>query len=108
MTTDAANPAARPLAGRTVVVTRERPGELGRLLVDAGADLVHLPLIAVAPPADGGAALDAALAESYRDVHNHLASGASNLCSDDAGKILRPIPDANLSQITAEPDPEDA
>jgi uncharacterized membrane-anchored protein YhcB (DUF1043 family) len=46
------------------------------------------------------------LAESYRDVHNHLASGASNLCADQAGKILRPIPDANLSQLTAEPPPE--
>lgn len=46
------------------------------------------------------------LAESYRDVHNHLASGASNLCADEAGSILRPIPDAGLSQITADPDPD--
>ena len=46
------------------------------------------------------------LAESYRDVHNHLASGASHLCADEAGAILRPIPDAGLSQITAEPDPD--
>jgi uncharacterized membrane-anchored protein YhcB (DUF1043 family) len=46
------------------------------------------------------------LAESYRDVHNHLASGASELCADDAGKILRQIPDTGLSQITADPNPE--
>ena len=46
------------------------------------------------------------LAESYRDVHNHLASGASELCADDAGNILRQIPDAGLSQITAAPEPE--
>jgi uncharacterized membrane-anchored protein YhcB (DUF1043 family) len=46
------------------------------------------------------------LAESYRDVHNHLASGASELCADDAGNILRPIPDAGLAQITSGPEPE--
>ena len=46
------------------------------------------------------------LAESYRDVHNHLASGASELCADETGNILRPIPDAGLSQITAGPAPE--
>ncbi len=46
------------------------------------------------------------LAESYRDVHNHLASGASELCDDEAGTILRSIPEAGLSQIGApEPDP---
>ena len=48
------------------------------------------------------------LAESYRDVHNHLAQGASNLCADQAGSIMRPIPDTSLSQLTAgtEPAPE--
>lgn len=37
----------RPLSGCTVVVTREQRGELGRLLDDAGADVVHVPLIEV-------------------------------------------------------------
>ncbi len=46
------------------------------------------------------------LAESYRDVHNHLASGASQLCADEAGTILRTIPESGLSQIGAEPEPE--
>ena len=45
------------------------------------------------------------LAESYRDVHNHLAKGASSLCADEAGSIMRPIPDASLSQITAATEP---
>ncbi len=46
------------------------------------------------------------LAESYRDVHNHLAQGASHLCEDDAGSIMRPIPDASLAQISAEGAPD--
>ena len=44
------------------------------------------------------------MAESYRDVHNHLATGASTLCEDEAGSILRRIPDASMSQIAGEPD----
>ncbi|HEX4126878.1 MAG TPA: uroporphyrinogen-III C-methyltransferase [Acidimicrobiales bacterium] len=54
----------RPLAGRTVVVTRS--GERGRGLVDAleraGATTVELPLTRQVEPADGGAALHAAAA----------------------------------------------
>jgi uncharacterized membrane-anchored protein YhcB (DUF1043 family) len=46
------------------------------------------------------------LAESYRDVHNHLATGASALCEDEAGTILQRIPDTPLSQISAAPDSE--
>ena len=43
------------LDGCTVVVTRERAGELGRLLASAGADVVHIPLIEVVDvEADGG------------------------------------------------------
>ena len=46
------------------------------------------------------------LAESYRDVHNHLASGASQLCADEAGSILRTIPDSGIPQVTTEEDPQ--
>ncbi len=46
------------------------------------------------------------LAESYRDVHNHLASGASQLCADEAGSILRTIPDSGLAQVMADAEPE--
>jgi uroporphyrinogen-III synthase len=49
------------LRGRRVLVTRERPGELAATLAARGADVVHLPLIAVVEPADGGAHLRAEL-----------------------------------------------
>jgi uroporphyrinogen-III synthase len=52
---------ARPLAGRRVVTTRDEPGELDRLLAEAGADVVHVPLIDIAEPLDGGAELTAVL-----------------------------------------------
>jgi uroporphyrinogen-III synthase len=45
------------LAGCRVLVTRERPGELGRMLAERGADVIHVPLIAVTDPSDDGAAL---------------------------------------------------
>lgn len=51
-----------PLVGCTVLVTRERPGELARLLAACGADVVHLPLIAVVDADDGGAELAVAVA----------------------------------------------
>lgn len=50
-----------PLRGRRVVTTREQPGRLDELLVELGAEVVHVPLIRVGPPADGGTALAAAL-----------------------------------------------
>ena len=52
----------RPLAGRRVAVTRPEAGELGERLAVLGADVVHVPLIEIADPADGGRALRRALA----------------------------------------------
>lgn len=52
---------AQTLRGRRVLVTRERPGELGAALTARGAEVVHLPLIAVVEPIDSGAQLGAAL-----------------------------------------------
>jgi uroporphyrinogen-III synthase len=43
------------------VTTRDEPGELDRLLAGAGADVVHVPLIEIAEPLDGGAELQAVL-----------------------------------------------
>ena len=43
-----------PLAGKRVVVTRERPGELGAMLEARGATVVHVPLIEIQEPTDGG------------------------------------------------------
>lgn len=50
-----------PLRGRWIVTTRDEQGELERLLAAAGAELVHMPLIEIVEPDDGGAALEAAL-----------------------------------------------
>ncbi len=52
----------RPLAGLSVVVTRraEQSGALLSLLEEQGARALSFPVIAIAPPADGGAALAAA------------------------------------------------
>jgi uroporphyrinogen-III synthase len=44
-------------------VTRPSPGTLAERLTDAGATVVHVPLIAIGPPGDGGAALRAVLAD---------------------------------------------
>jgi len=55
---------ARPLFGRQVVVTRarEQAAEAVDALRDLGADVVELPVIAIADPADGGSALREAVA----------------------------------------------
>lgn len=45
------------LVGRRVIVTREHPGELADLLADRGAEVMHVPLIGIGDPVDGGRAL---------------------------------------------------
>ncbi|MHB1775326.1 MAG: uroporphyrinogen-III C-methyltransferase [Acidimicrobiales bacterium] len=57
-------PVAGPLAGATVVVTRppDQAGALSAALADAGARVLELPTIEVAPPEDGGRGLAAAAA----------------------------------------------
>jgi uroporphyrinogen-III synthase len=42
----------RPLAGRRVATTRDRPGRLDALLARSGADVVHVPLIEIVDPPD--------------------------------------------------------
>ena len=58
-------PAQRPLLGRTVLVTRSRQqaSMLTERLEALGARVIERPAIRIQPPADGYAALDAALAE---------------------------------------------
>lgn len=53
----------RPLAGRRVVTTRERRGLLDSLLARSGADVVHVPMIEIGAPTDGGTDLRTALAD---------------------------------------------
>ena len=75
----------RPLAGRSVVVTRSRSqaSTLAGRLADLGAEVVELPVIAVEGPPDDGGAL-------ARSAHR-LASGAYQwvaLTSPNAAKRL--------------------
>ena len=57
-----AAPSELPLRGRTIVTTRDQPGALDALLVQLGADVVHMPLIEIGEAPDGGAALADTLA----------------------------------------------
>lgn len=50
------------LTGMRIAVTRPEPGELGERLAALGATVVHVPLIEIGEPLDGGAALRQALA----------------------------------------------
>ena len=58
----------RPLFGKRVVVTRSRgqASDLVTALADTGAVPVEFPTIKVNPPADGYAALDAAIGKAAR------------------------------------------
>jgi len=69
------------LTGRRVLVTRERPGELASLLAARGAVVVHMPLIRVVEPVDGGSALRRELdrLESYDWLVVTAASGADRV-----------------------------
>jgi uroporphyrinogen-III synthase len=46
-----------PLAGKRVVTTRDVPGLVDRMLTEAGAFVVHVPLIRIVDAEDGGAEL---------------------------------------------------
>jgi len=52
----------RPLADRRIALTRPEPGALGPALAELGAEVVHVALLEIGPPSDGGAALRRALA----------------------------------------------
>lgn len=54
--------AEAPLTGRRVAVTRPEAGALAGELAARGAEVVHVPLIEITEPADGGVGLRAALA----------------------------------------------
>lgn len=59
--------AARLLSGRRIVTTRDRRGTLDSALAATGADVVHVPLISIEEPDDGGVALGRVL-ERLADV----------------------------------------
>lgn len=76
----------RPLFGRRVVVTRarEQASELAAKLRLAGAEPIEVPVIRIADPSDGGAALRAAAARLHEFdwVVLTSANGAERLCRE--------------------------
>jgi uroporphyrinogen III methyltransferase / synthase len=95
----------RPLLGRRVVVTRARDqaSELVARLAALGAATVEVPAIAVADPADGGAALAAAVERvgDYDWVVLTSANGARRLLAAlrDAGRDARALGGVRLAAI---------
>lgn len=70
----------RPLLGKTVVVTRTRAqaSSLVARLLDLGATVVELPVIAVEDPPDGGAALAAAVDRVVGGEYDWVTFTSSN------------------------------
>jgi uroporphyrinogen-III synthase len=94
-----------PLAGRTVVVTRAtaQAGTLAAVLRAAGAEVVEVPSIEIAEPADGGAGLLAALGhlEPYDWLVVTSANGAVRLVEALAGRPPSPVRVAAVGPGTA-------
>jgi uroporphyrinogen-III synthase len=93
--TDRRRPSS-PLAGKRVLVTRERPGELGVLLEARGAVVVHAPLIAVRAPTDGGHALHHELARIGEFDWLVVTSAAG---AERVGRAARDAPDVHLGAV---------
>lgn len=85
-----------PLSGRRVVTTRDERGRLDSLLAAAGADVVHVPLITIAEPPDGGEALDAALGDL--GVYGWLVV-TSRHGAQRVGATARRHPDVRLAAV---------
>lgn len=83
-------PVAAPLAGLRIVVTRsrEQAGTLTERLRALGAIPIEVPMIRILPPADGGAALRAAVAEIVD--HSQVAVASPN----GARALLAAVEDA--------------
>lgn len=52
-----------PLADRRIVITRPDLGALGDMLLASGAEVIHMPLIEMIEPQDGGVSLNRVLAD---------------------------------------------
>jgi uroporphyrinogen-III synthase len=83
------------LAHRRILVTRPDPGALGEALVAAGAEVIHLPLIAMIDPADDGAALRVAIANMSQEAWLVVTSpeGARRVVAGGSEVLQRPDPD---------------
>lgn len=95
----------RPLFGRRVLVTRTRQqaSALSEALRAAGAEPVELPVIEIAEPLDGGAALRKAAADlaAYEWVVLTSPNGAERLLAAiaDAGRDARTFGSARVAAI---------
>ena len=97
-----------PLTGHRLVVTRavEQAAPLAEALIDQGAEVVLLPMVAIVDPTDGGAALAAAAARlgDYDRIVVTSPNGAHRLL-DIAGNL--PVADwppvAAIGPATAGP-----
>jgi uroporphyrinogen-III synthase len=78
----------RPLAGRRLLLTRrpEQARELAARLIAQGAEVIEVPLLAVAPPADAGP-LERALAGLER--YDWIAFTSANAVEAFAGALER-------------------
>lgn len=84
------------LEGCRVLVTRERPGELAAKLLERGATVIHVPLIAVVDAADGGLALREALLRLAEFDWLVVTSPAG---AERVGAAARLIPDVRLGAV---------
>lgn len=82
----------RPLDGVSVVLTRaaHQQAQAAEAFTSLGATVIGLPVIAIGPPADGGAALAAALGRL--DTYDWVVVTSANAASLVAGALLRPLP----------------
>jgi uroporphyrinogen-III synthase len=100
--------ATAPLAGVRVVVTRARPqaAELSELLVGVGAEVVEVPVIEIAEPADGGAglvsAVGAAASGAYDWVVLTSTNGAERVVAALGGRSLGGARVAAIGPATAD------
>lgn len=84
------------LEGCRVVVTRERPGELAAMLTRRGATVLHVPLIAVLDPADGGRELREALTRLDRYDWLIVTSAAG---AERVGAAARTVDGVRLAAV---------
>jgi uroporphyrinogen-III synthase len=90
-------PAAGPLAGITIVVTRTRAqaSSLVDRLAGEGASVVELPVIAIEDPPDGGEALRHAADEATAGAYDWLVFTSTNAASRFLARLDdRPVPQA--------------
>jgi uroporphyrinogen-III synthase len=79
-----------------VLVTRERPGELAEMLTARGATVIHVPLVAVTDPGDGGAALRDALS-GLREFDWLVVTSAAG--AERVGSAVAEAPGVRLAAV---------